>query len=176
MFKWIFASFAVVMAFLFFYVALYVGAFRTVTWRTGAMGPFFLVYQAERGPYDKIATTIEEAEKAFEALGVSCAKTFGRYLDNPNTTDSDRLRAEAGCLFESEPAAVPEGFEVKTMERAQYLVAEFSGAPSIGPIKVYPEARKRLAADGERAKELTPMEIYEITPGHGVTTTYLFEL
>jgi DNA gyrase inhibitor GyrI len=176
MFKWIFASLALVLAILFFYVALYVGAFRAVTWKKSAMGPYYLVYTSQRGPYNKISDTIVKAEKAFEELGYECPRTFGRYYDNPETTDSDRLRAEAGCLFDAEPPAVPEGFETKTLPKANYLVAEFHGAPSIGPLKVYPEAKKRLSASGKNLDDLSPMEIYELTPGHGVTTTYLFEL
>ncbi len=175
MIKWIFLGFIAVVSFLFLYIASYVGAFRDVTWEEGVRGPYHLVYQQNRGPYQKISATIVDAEKAFEALGHTCELTFGRFLDNPNVTDSDRLRSESGCLFASEPPAVPEGYEYMVLDEAEYLVANFNGAPSVGPLKVYPEARKRLSERG-LSEELTPLEIYKLTPGEGVHTTYLFSL
>ena len=175
MIKWVLGGLVAVVGILLLYVAMYVGAFREVSWEVGQRGPYHLVYKQERGPYQKIAATIVDAEKAFEALGQKCDLTFGRFFDDPNTTDADRLRSEGGCLFASEPDVIPDGYEYSVLEETEYLIAHFQGAPSIGPLKVYPEARKRL---GERGltEELTPLEIYKLTPGEGVHTTYLFEM
>lgn len=175
MMKWVFGGFAAILALLFTYIAIYVGAFKDVSWKEDTQGPFYLVYLSERGPYHKIATVVMEVEDAFLEEGHSCPKTFGRFFDNPDTTDSDRLRSEGGCLFTEEPPFVPEGYDYTVLEERNYLVAEFSGAPSVGPLKVYPEAKKRLHERG-KTEEAPHLEIYTLTPGEGVHTTYLFEL
>ena len=53
MIKWVLGGLVAVVGILLLYVAMYVGAFREVSWEVGQRGPYHLVYKQERGPYQK---------------------------------------------------------------------------------------------------------------------------
>lgn len=155
------------------YLMTYLGAFRPVVISEKKAGPFNMIYKSHIGPYHKIVPVIEEVEKWVKAQGMDCRLSFGEYLDSPNNTEEARLRSNGGCLVESVPTQLPEGFQSKTIEEKDYVTAVFEGSPGIGPMKVYP--RVYAYSDEQRLKlEEVVMEVYEIKSEEAMTTTYYF--
>lgn len=157
-------------------IALYVhlGGFKSVTLTQTEEGPFKVISKQHIGAYHKIVPVIEEVEKWAKAHGETCHLSFGEYLDNVDTVPEDRLKSNGGCVVEKAwTSGLPEGFEYRELPRRQYIVAEFSGAPSIGPLKVYPKAQKEIKAKG-LVLDGPVIEMYEIIPPKGVKTRYYF--
>ncbi len=150
----------------------YLGAFKDVDIELKEREALYLAYRLHRGPYHQIMETLSAVEQEMRDAGRPCALTFGRYLDNPEVSDEDRLRAEVGCVLPDPPQGLLTGIEFQTLEPGLYLEAKFSGAPSIGPYKVYPRAEEWMNKKGYRATGPV-IEIYEVQ-GPRVETTYLF--
>ena len=155
-------------------LAFRLGVFTDVDVKVAEEGPYKMVYKHHVGAYHKIITAIEEVEKWARANGEPCTISFGEYLDDPKSADEDRLNSNGGCVVTKEwTTGLPEGLAYRELPRRQFVVAKFSGAPSIGPYKVYPAAREtmqsaRLVPDGP------VVEMYEILPGSKMSSTYLF--
>jgi AraC family transcriptional regulator len=168
------------------------GAFHAVTVAIGDQGPLRVIYKVHIGAYHKIVPVIEEVEKWAKANGEPCRISFGEYIDDPAISVEDRMHSNGGCIVEKAwPQAVgptdesaggtppgsagrlPPDFIYREIPSRTYVKAEFDGAPSIGPIKVYPRVKKFM-----KEKNLTPdgpvIETYEIMPGDKVVTRYLF--
>ena len=173
-----------------FIVSLFfrLGAFREVTIAVGDQGPLRVVYKVHIGAYHKIVPVIEEVEKWVKANGEHCRISFGEYIDDPANSVEDRMHSNGGCIVEKawpqagestgatppgSPGLLPPDFVYREIPSRTYVKAEFDGAPSIGPIKVYPRVKKFM-----KEKSLTPdgpvIETYEIMPGDKVVTRYLF--
>lgn len=158
------------------YLSTYLGAYRNVDISQMNQGPFKTVYIDHVGPYHKVNKEIEIVEGFFKNKGQPCARTFGEYLDDPQTVEEARLRARVGCLVENPPATLPEEFKVGEIPGRNYVVAVFSGSPGIGPLKVYPKVADFMK-DHSLKQDGPVIEIYEIhsiTEKNAMTTTYLF--
>ncbi len=171
------ATFAfLVIAFFILWMLFHLGAFKPVTISVSERGPLLLLYKVHRGAYHKIVPVIEEVETWAQAHGEKCVESFGEYLDDPDTIEEDRLTSNGGCLLERPATDIPKDFKMETRHKQNYVIAEFEGAPSIGPIKVYPKVEKyfvekRLVRDGKRV-----MEIYQRLQENGIRTTYHFPI
>lgn len=159
------------------WTANYVGFFKSVQIEEGLRGPYILLYKEHSGAYHKIVSVIKEIEQWSTDHGVDCTDTFGEYLDDPQTVEEGRLRSLGGCVIESFPNEMPEGYKVKEIPEQKYVIATFEGSPGIGPFKVYPKVNEYL-----RMKRLTSLsgviELYHIddpTSDTAMTTTYLFQ-
>lgn len=158
------------------YLATYLGAFKGVAISQAAQGPFKIVYIEHLGPYHKINKEIEIVEKYFKSKGLTCGRTFGEYLDDPQTVEEARLRAKAGCIIETIPSDLPADFKAGILAESNYVMAIFTGSPGIGPIKVYPKVNEFMQEHNLK-QEGAVIEIYEIhsiTEKSAMTTTYLF--
>jgi AraC family transcriptional regulator len=150
------------------------GAFKDVLVTRGEAGPFLVVSKHHNGAYHKIVSVIEEVEAWAKKNGEPCRLSFGEYLDNVDLVEEDRLQSNAGCVVKKTwKNGLPEGFIFREWPKRQYVLAEFSGAPSIGPQKVYPKAKEfmvlnHLSADGP------VVEMYEILPEQKILTKYYF--
>lgn len=175
MVKWaFFVTFATV-AGIGIYLFFYLGGYKGVTLTETNYQSLNLVFKEYTGPYHQISPVIEAVEKLAERLGHNCQRTFGEYLDDPAKVDEGRLRAIGGCVVDREIKGLPEGFHFKIIEARPVLKAEFRGAPSIGPFKVYPKAMDHIAA--QRLKVAGPtLEIYQLLPEGGFLTEFLFPL
>lgn len=133
-----------------------------------------VVYKAHVGAYHKIVPVIEEVEKWVKANGESCELSFGEYYDDPDEIAEDRLRSNGGCIVPEKPAkSLPDGFKYREVPAHFFVVAEFEGAPSIGPIKVYPRAERYIRE--HKFGQFGPIfEVYKLLPNEQVHTTYLF--
>jgi len=168
------------------------GGFKDVKLADEELGPLRTVAKVHVGAYHKAVPVIVEVETWAHNNGENCRLSVGEFLDDVETVPEDRLRSNGGCVVEknweasgpppdSGPSpgpstrlpALPEGFSYREIPRRRYVTAEFEGAPSIGPLKVYPKARRRIEEQG-----LVPdgpvIELYEVLPGEKVRTKYLF--
>ncbi len=150
------------------------GSFKTVTITQGPYGPLKVVFKKHVGAYDKIVPVIEEVERWAKANGEPCKLSFGEYYDDPDRVATDRLRSNGGCLVEKKwDFVLPAGFGYREIPSHQFVIATFDGAPSIGPIKVYPKVDEYMKAHSLEKAGPT-FELYEILPGEQVKTTYIF--
>lgn len=176
-------------------LVFHVGYFKPVEMVEKQVGPYYLLFKDHVGPYHKITPLIEEIETWAKQQNIPCLQTFGRFNDDPDLVEEERLRSEAGCVLsdmagsaagltlpdaESNSVGVeikqfPNGYKLEKLEARNYLVATFEGAPSIGPIKVYPMARDHALGLGKLIGNPI-IEIYTIKAGNEMTTQYLFPL
>lgn len=182
MIKWGVLTVFVTIAAGLFYVANYTGYFRSVTiLESTSGGPFRLLYKDHLGPYHKIVPVIEEVETWAKSKGIDCSLSFGLYLDDPKDVEQVRLKSRGGCILakgQPDPTELPEDFKLQTYpeEATDFVIAEFTGSPGIGPFKVYPAVlehiqQKRLALQGWNV-----LEVYEIQGPTSMKTTYYFPL
>ena len=150
------------------------GSFKEVVITEGQRGPYKMVFKKHVGAYHKIVPVLEEVETWAKANGEACKLSFGEFIDDPDVIAEDRLRSKAGCVVEKKwDLVLPEGFGFQEIPAHLFVIGEFDGAPSIGPIKVYPKAKEYIEAHGY--KQIGPTyEIYEVISDQSVKTTYLF--
>lgn len=168
--------FAILLAFISG-VAIYVGAFKPVQITEEARDGLRLIFVRHVGPYHKIVPSLEQVENWAKTQGLNCSQTFGEFLDNPQTVDEERLRANVGCILEATetaPTTLAEGFQYDEKDARTYVVARFDGAPSIGPLKVYPKVNE-WADKNQKQIIGSVIEIYTVL-GNGVETEYLFNV
>jgi len=150
------------------------GAFKPVELKTEEAGPFKIVYRHHTGAYHKIVPEIEAVEKWANAAGEPCKTSFGEYLDDPDKVDEDRLNSNGGCVVGADWAGkLPAELSYREIPRRLYVIADFDGAPSIGPQKVYPKAEKYLAENGLKI-DGPIVEMYERTGENQIRTHYYF--
>lgn len=164
---------------LVFVMLSYTGAFRDVKMEVHELGPFFLYSQPHRGAYHKIVKQLESIETLAKAENVDCKTTFGRFYDDPESVDEDRLKSDVGCFYESSEPVLSANFKEQTQRqeipRQLFIEGSFDGAPSIGPLKVYPKMKELLLEKGY-IENGAPVEIYEMSKDVGVRTRYLFPI
>ncbi|KYG67947.1 hypothetical protein AZI87_01340 [Bdellovibrio bacteriovorus] len=158
------------------FLSNYLGAWKGVDISESQQGPFKTVYLEHVGPYHKVNKVIEKVEKFMASQGAPCGRTFGEYMDDPQTTEEARLRSKVGCIVAEVPANLPEDFKSGEIPARKYVVAVFTGSPGIGPMKVYPRVNDYMLKQNLKQTEAV-VEIYEIhsiTEKNAMTTTYLF--
>jgi hypothetical protein len=155
---------------------VYLGAYKTVAMSVGERGPYLLVYKKHVGPYHKVVPIIEEVEKWALMNGEACKVSFGEYFDDPNVVAEDRLTSNGGCVVKKKPEGeLPEGFEFRELPAHMYVIGDFDGAPSLGPLKAYPKAKAMIREKGF-TEDGPILELYE-RPDDGspkFVTHYLF--
>lgn len=150
------------------------GAFRPVELTYNTRGPIKVVYKPHVGPYHQIVPTIEEVESWAKQNGEPCRLSFGEYLDDTDLTDEDRLRSNGGCVVEKDwSKGLPPGFQYRVIPNHGFVLATFEGAPSIGPLKVYPKVDHYVDENG-LVQNGPVYEFYEILGPNAVRTTYWF--
>lgn len=180
--------FAIALGFLLFFLYLfqYTGAFKSVTINTDERGPYTIVFKEHIGAYHKIAGVIESVEEWAKANGLKCRLSFGEYFDDPRIVEEGRLKSRGGCLIdplikeesdniESLKASLPPEYKIDVIPKTKAVVALFTGAPSIGPLKVYPVAEEFIA-DNQLKRRGSIVEIYEVFDKNNMQTTYIWPL
>ena len=110
--------------------------------------------------------------------GLPCSLAFGRYLDNPDEVEHDRLRSHGGCAFTNMTEQLDQilkssDLKFEPIEKREYVVASFNGSPSVGPLIVYPKIEKWFQKYGY--KQSGPViELYQTLEDQTVLTRYLF--
>ncbi len=153
------------------------GMNKEVAFEVRDLAAMRVLYLPHTGSYYKIAEKIEYVEKWAKANNVNCARTFGQYLDNPETVDEDRLQSHGGCIIDQLPKGVSPQDEmvVSELPARKYLVGSFDGAPSVGPYTVYPKAFEWMKKNSASLAGPT-VEIYYVLSEKEVRTEYLFPL
>lgn len=151
------------------------GAFKPVELRSAEAGPFRVVTRHHNGPYHKIVPVIESVEKWAAENAEPCQTSFGEYIDDPSSVDEDRLNSNGGCWVKQDwSGKLPEGMAYRELPARLYVIADFEGAPSIGPQKVYPRASRFIEENALKA-DGPVIEMYERVPGtQQIKTHYYF--
>jgi AraC family transcriptional regulator len=102
---------------------------------------FHLLFKQRLGPYHKIIKDLQFVEHWAKKNKIDCKTTFGEFLDNPDLTPIERLRANVGCVVQNKPEVeLTDSIEFKVHSYDAFIKATFLGSPAIGPMKVYPKA------------------------------------
>ncbi len=151
------------------------GGYKEVTLTYEEDGPWTVVSRQHFGAYHKIVPIMEEVEVWVKKNGDPCRFTFGEFLDDPEQVEEDRLKSHTGCVVEKDLATtpLPEGYSIRVLPRRWFVKATFDGAPSIGPMKVYPKAQ-RFIQEQNLTLDGPIVEMYEIRADHQVRTRYFF--
>ena len=187
MLRWLLLSVLLALLSFGFSLAYRLGAFKSPTFTVAEESILFFVYKEHIGPYHKIVGTIEEVEAWAKGKGITCTRTYGEFLDNPEVIDEARLRSHCGCVLDDAQAgamSLPEGFHFEERPAQKYIKVTFEGSPSIGPFKVYSQV-KEMATNQRMTLGTSNFEIYDIHQAEGspdsskadsMTTTYLFPI
>lgn len=170
----------------FLYLFQYTGAFKTVSVDVDERGPYTIIFKTHIGAYHKIVTTIEEIETWSKANGLKCRLSFGEYFDDPRVVEEGRLNSRGGCILdpqnkdepmrlESVRKLMPADFKIAEIPKSRAVVALFTGAPGIGPLKVYPKAEDYIN-EHKLTRQGSVIEIYEIFDRKSMQTTYIWPL
>lgn len=164
------------------YLFQYTGAFKSVSVAEDERGPYSIVYKNHVGAYHKIVSTIEEVEKWAHENGLKCRLSFGEFFDDPRSVEEGRLTSRAGCVIDPlvenekkliENLKLPQDFKISEIPKTKAVVALFTGAPGIGPLKVYPKAEDYLV-EHKLTRKNSVIEIYEIFSNKSMQTTYIW--
>lgn len=141
---------------------------------------FNFLYKTHVGPYHEVSETLFEVEAFAKTLDIDCSVTFGQYLDDPEVIDPDRLRSNVGCVIDNPTKYINADesgiFKVKILKPRKYFQINFDGSPAIGPMKVYPLAKKILPPRDSKENQAV-IEVYHIKDGGAsIVTEYFFLL
>lgn len=156
-----------------------------VIWNVGFLKPVIIeqvksptgiaIFQKYTGPYHEVRHIFENIETELVKQNLDCKTSFGRYYDDPNQVEPDRLRADIGCLVQQAPAKPIEGLVTETWTGQNSLRGTFEGAPWLTAFKVY-SALKRESFQRNLHVEFTPvLEVYQQTT-HGFKTEVYFRI
>lgn len=171
-------GFIIILVYMFYYT----GAFKKVQVGEDTRGPYTLIYLDHTGPYQDIVKKIEAVETWTKEQGMTCRLSFGQYFDDPKTTELGRLKSRGGCMLDPQipneveilkKAKLPDAVKTETLPPTKYAIALFTGAPSIGPLKVYPKIEEYIKAHSLKHTG-SIIEIYEILGKKSMETTYLW--
>ena len=161
-----------------FVITLYfrLGGHKSVTIEIQTLPQMHLVFAKHQGPYHEINQAISQVEKWAQQLNIPCRKTFGEYFDDPRQVDERHLQSIGGCVLTMPaPEISDKNIEYKNISEKKWLTAVFEGAPSIGPLKVYPKVEEYLSKN-KLIKNGSVIEIYEIFSDKEARTQYLFHV
>lgn len=177
MIKWILAPVLLGLLVLATYLYFYLGAHQPVTVQIQPYPDLHLLYKTHIGPYHQINSTLVSIESEAKEHQLSCGKTFGEFLDNPQFVDADRLRSHVGCVLEARLAkAPPDGLLYKVIPSQRYIYATFKGSPAIGPFQVYPKIDDFIAKNRLAMASDVKIELYTVRQNGSVFTEYLIPL
>ncbi len=174
--KWLILSVLTLIFWVGLYLYIYLGFSKPVTIELTTSQRMTLIYAEHIGAYHHISPVIQSVEEKLKSKGVTCAVTFGEYLDDPKKVDEDRLKSFGGCAFDQTSPALQKmteelKLEYRVVEPRTVIRAQFEGSPSIGPLKVYPKIEEMIQ-DQRLIKGGPMIETYEVQ-GERVKTTYL---
>ncbi len=158
------------------------GAMKPVEISKETFGTVHVLTKDHLGAYHKIVPVISEVENWARANGEPCLQSFGEYFDDPEKNDEDRLKSRGGCLLtktkeeaEKEWAGkIPPGMSIATLEAKAAVKAVYSGAPSLGPVKVYPKVFEYMKLnDLKQAGAIVEIYQFDEKTSQG-TTAYIF--
>lgn len=168
-----------VIAFLF-----YEGFFCSIKVKEQVVGDYWVVYQENIGPYEKVAPVMDKVCKDLKNDGIETSLSFGLYYDDPKEVSKEKLRSEVGAALDEKYydkiESLRSKYNVKQLKSRNSLVAEFPIknvlSYMIGPMKVYPAMEKYCKMkniDVKAIKDSFGLEIYDIG---NKKTTYIIPI
>jgi len=160
---------------LVFLVTIYfrLGAHRPVEISRSTETDLLLLFKKQTGPYHLVSSTISEIETWAARNNIPCRRTFGEYLDDPRQTEDRHLRSNVGCILEQAPRGISSPYQIKKLSVKNWVVARFDGAPSLGPLRVYPKVQSYLK-ENHLQQGGPVLEIYTTSGERAASTEYLF--
>jgi hypothetical protein len=156
----------------------YLGGFKTVTVEERQVGPYFLIYETNKGSYRQTGSSVEKLMEHAKKQGVTPQAGFGHYLDDPRAVPESELRSEAGIVVSQtdySKLSMLDQFKSREVAPIEAAVAEFPLKNSlsilIGIFKVYPVILNYL-----KEKGYTPGPSFEIYEIENKKTLYLFPI
>lgn len=129
----------------------YFGGFSKIDIQISEQGGETLVYEEITGDYKQSAVVMDKIyNDLIEKEDIETYRGFGIYYDNPKVVEIDKLRAEAGCILETNQlkhiAKLEEKYKIKTLPVTNCITTEFPfrGKMSVllGILRVYPSLQK----------------------------------
>lgn len=147
----------------------YYGGFSKITLEIERVGGEILVFEEIKGDYSQSTAVSDRVyQKLVDNHAIRTTKGFGIYYNNPKTTPEDELRADVGCVLESDfdrKEALEDDFQIRQYPKGDYLIAEFpfKGGPSVflGIMKVYPMINSYVEKN-EYEVDSPVMEIWDV--------------
>lgn len=155
-----------------FYVIWNVGMLKPVVIEEVSSPQGVAIFRKYTGPYHEVRHIFENIESELEKQNLNCDTSFGRYYDDPDQVEPDRLRADIGCVLPQAPAQPIAGLETENWPGYKSLRGTFEGAPWLTAFKVY-SALRRESFQRNIHVEFTPvLEVYQQTPSGFKTEVY----
>jgi hypothetical protein len=148
----------------------YFGGFSKIQVQISEQGGETLVYEAITGDYKQSAIVMDKIyQDLIEKEDIETYRGFGIYYDNPKVVDLNKLRAEAGCILETNQLIhipkLEEKYKIKTLPLSTCITTEFPyrGKLSvlIGILRVYP-ALQKFAQSNQLDNLGEVVEIYDV--------------
>lgn len=130
-----------------------------------------LLYVEHIGPYNGVASLMDQVQQWAMARHLLCEKTFGWYLDDPQTTEERRLRSHLGCILTAGSPPPNGPYKVEQFPAGPYIWASFDGSPAIGPFRVYPKIFE-YARSHHLKLGPSSLEVYTVRGPQELTTDY----
>lgn len=170
----LFSAFALV-GLILFYAIWNIGLFKPVIVEQITTPKMYLVFEKHTGPYHDLGALFDRVEKKLADKKILCPKTFGRYHDDPDKVEPERLRADIGCLLDQPIAENVEGITLEEVSPFKALKGTFEGAPWLTAFKVYSTLRKQSYQRNVYLQPSPVLEVYE-KAGKGFKTEVYFWL
>lgn len=180
--KKVFGSFLIMLFSILIFLFFKTGAYKTVSTEKTSTPQLQLFYMENIGPYHEIIEKLKTVEEHFKKSGLSCKKTFGHFLSDPEITEHDKLVSHVGCAFTKEESpqvfSLPEGVSKKffglNLKGKICYKGSFKGSPSLTALKVYPKLMDMAQKDRIKLKSES-LEIYYVNENKVTTEVYLCE-
>ncbi len=151
----------------------YQGIFYPVKLQEQVTGDYWVVYQGNIGPYEKVGTVIEKICNNLKTDEVETPVSFGIYYDNPSQAEKAKLRSEVGAVlsekYYSRIQDLQSKYNIKQTQKRNSIVAQFPLrnilSYMIGPMKVYPAMEKyckNKKIDIKKVKDGYGLELYDL--------------
>jgi effector-binding domain-containing protein len=144
------------------------GGFHKVVISEAEIGPFFMVYESNKGPYKQTGASVHKLMEFAKENGIAPIAGYGMYFDDPRLVAESELHSEAGILVSGADIETLRSklgvFQSKQFPKTLCVASEFPlrGFPSImlGVWKVYPKLMKTV--EDKKMHPGASLEIYEI--------------
>jgi hypothetical protein len=151
-------------------IYLYFGGFSKIELQITEQGGETLVFEEITGDYKQSAVVMDRIyHDLLKNENIETFRGFGIYYDNPKVVEIEKLRAEAGCILETNQLKhipkLEEKYKIKTLPITSCVTTEFPyrGKLSVllGILRVYP-AMHKFAQFKELGELGEVVEIYDI--------------
>ncbi|MFH0790042.1 MAG: hypothetical protein V2A64_00245 [Candidatus Omnitrophota bacterium] len=150
----------------------YQGFFYPVKLKEQLIGDYWVIYQENIGPYEKVAPVMDKVCQNLKDDGVETKLSFGIYYDDPKKVKRENLRSEVGAILDEKYydriKDLESKYKIKQLQKRKCLYVEFplknDLSYMLGAIKVYSameEYCKEKSIDMANIKDSFGLEIYD---------------